>query len=66
MTKYKEKFERMRIAGKLASRTLDMLTNFIKPGISTDKIDQLAFDYIKDNVIRLLNFIGDLKVSVPL
>ena len=49
MTKYEEKFERMRIAGKLASRTLDMLTDFIKPGISTDKIDQLAFDFIKDN-----------------
>ena len=38
MTKYKEKFEKMRIAGNLASRTLDMLTGFIKPGISTDKI----------------------------
>ena len=49
MTKYKEKFERMRIAGKLASRTLDMLTDFIKPGISTDKIDQLAYDFIRDN-----------------
>ena len=49
MTKYKEKFERMRIAGKLASRTLDMLVDFIKPGISTDKIDQLAYDFIRDN-----------------
>ena len=49
MTKYKEKFERMRIAGKLASNTLDMLKDFIKPGVSTDKIDQLAFDFIKDN-----------------
>ena len=42
MTKYKEKFEKMRVAGNLASKTLDMLINFIKPGISTDKIDQLA------------------------
>ena len=49
MTKYKEKFEKMRIAGNLASRTLDMLTDFIKPGISTSKIDLLAFDFIKDN-----------------
>ena len=49
MTKYKEKFEKMRIAGNLASRTLDMLTDFIKPGISTDKIDQLGFEFIKDN-----------------
>ena len=49
MTDYKEKFEKMRIAGNLASRTLDMLTDFIKPGISTSKIDLLAFDFIKDN-----------------
>ena len=26
MTDYKEKFEKMRVAGKLASKTLDMLT----------------------------------------
>ena len=26
MTDYKEKFEKMRIAGKLAAKTLDMLT----------------------------------------
>ena len=49
MTKYKDKFDKMRVAGNLASRTLDMLTEFIKPGISTDKIDQLAYDFIKDN-----------------
>ena len=42
MTDYKEKFEKMRVGGKLASRTLDMLTGYIKPGISTDKID-IAF-----------------------
>ena len=49
MIKYKEKFEKMRVAGNLASKTLDMLTDFIKPGISTDKIDQLAYEFIKDN-----------------
>ena len=49
MTKFKEKFDKMRVAGNLASRTLDMLTEFIKPGISTDKIDKLAYDFIKDN-----------------
>ncbi len=44
-----EKFEKMRIAGKLAARTLDMLTNFIKPGISTEQIDKISFEFIKDN-----------------
>ncbi len=46
---YKEKFERMRIAGNLASQTLDMLTEFIKPGISTDEIDKISYEFIKDN-----------------
>ncbi len=50
MTKsYSEKFNKMREAGKLASRTLDMLTDYIKPGISTDKIDQLSYEFIRDN-----------------
>ena len=49
MNNYSEKFERMRAAGNLASRTLDMLIEYIKPGISTEKIDQLAYEFIKDN-----------------
>ena len=46
---YLEKFEKMKVAGKLASSTLDMLTNYIKPGVSTEKIDQLGYEFIKDN-----------------
>ena len=49
MSNYSEKFEKMRIAGKLASNTLDMITDHIKPGISTEKIDNLCFEYIRDN-----------------
>jgi len=49
MNNYSEKFEKMRIAGKLAAETLDMLTGFIKPGISTDEIDKLGYEFIKDN-----------------
>ena len=39
----------MRIAGKLASQTLDMLTDFIKPGISTHEIDKIGYEFIRDN-----------------
>ena len=46
---YLEKFEKMRIAGKLASKTLDMITEYVKPGISTDKIDQMCHEFIRDN-----------------
>ena len=49
MNNYSEKFEKMRIAGKLAANTLDMITEYIKPGISTEKIDRLCFEYIRDN-----------------
>ena len=49
MNNYKEKFEKMRIAGNLAARTLDMLTENIKEGISTDFIDKLGYEFIRDN-----------------
>ena len=49
MSNYKEKFEKMRIAGHLAARTLDMLTENIKEGISTDHIDKLGYEFIRDN-----------------
>ena len=46
---YLEKFEKMRIAGRLAANTLDMLTENIKEGISTDFIDKLGYEFIRDN-----------------
>ena len=49
MNDYKEKFEKMKVAGNLAAKTLDMLTDEIKIGISTDKIDKLGYEFIKDN-----------------
>ena len=49
MSDYKEKFEKMKIAGNLASKTLDMLTGEIKAGVSTNKIDKLGYEYIRDN-----------------
>ena len=49
MNNYSEKFEKMRLAGNLAARTLDMLTDHIKIGISTDYIDKLGYEFIRDN-----------------
>ena len=49
MTDYKEKFEKMRVAGKLAAQTLDMLTVEIKEGVTTDYIDKLGYEFIRDN-----------------
>ena len=49
MSDYLEKFEKMKVAGKLAAKTLDMLTENIKEGISTAYIDKLGYEFIRDN-----------------
>lgn len=36
----------MRIAGRLASEVLDMLTAHVKPGVTTEQLDKLAHDMI--------------------
>ena len=46
---YSEKFEKMKIAGRLAANTLDMLSENIKEGVSTDFIDKLGYEFIRDN-----------------
>ena len=48
MNSYSEKFEKMHIAGNLAAGTLDMITDYIEPGISTNKVDKLCYEYIRD------------------
>jgi methionyl aminopeptidase len=42
-------FEGMRKAGRLVAECLDMLTAEVQPGISTDRIDQLVFDFAMDH-----------------
>lgn len=39
-------FEGMRAAGRLAAETLDYITPFVKPGVTTGELDKLAYDYI--------------------
>ncbi|MCF8170134.1 MAG: type I methionyl aminopeptidase [Methylotenera sp.] len=36
----------MRLAGRLASEVLDYLTPHVQPGVTTNALDKLAFDYI--------------------
>ena len=38
--------ELMRIAGRLASEVLDLLTPHVKPGVSTEKLDHIAHEHI--------------------
>ena len=41
-----EDIEKMRIAGKLAAEVLEMITPFVKPGVSTGELDKLCYDHI--------------------
>ena len=45
---YKEAFEKTKKAGEIAARALDEVSKIIKPGIQTDTIDKLCYEYIKD------------------
>ena len=47
--KNQEEIKKMRIAGKLAAEVLEMITPFVKPGISTEKLDDICHDYIVEN-----------------
>ena len=46
---YKESFEQLKIAGGLAADTLDEITSYVVPGVTTDKLDNICYEYIKDN-----------------
>ncbi len=38
--------EKMRVAGRLAAEVLEMLVPHVKPGISTEELDRLAYEHI--------------------
>ena len=45
----KEAFEKTKIAGSIAAGALDQVKKIIKPGISTNKIDKICYEYIFDH-----------------
>ena len=44
-----EAFEGTRVAGKIAAGALDEVAKIIKPGITTNQIDNLCYEFINDN-----------------
>ena len=44
--KTKEEIEKIRVASKLATQVLDMIQEFVVPGITTEELDSLCHDYI--------------------
>jgi len=41
-----EEIELMRIAGRLASEVLDIVTPYVKPGVTTEELDRICHDHI--------------------
>ena len=46
---YKEAFKKTKVAGSIAAGALDEVNKIIKPGISTEQIDKLCYEYINDH-----------------
>ena len=44
-----QSFEKVREAGSVASGALDEVYKIIKPGISTDEIDNICYEFLNDN-----------------
>lgn len=41
-----EQIEKMRVAGLLAAQVLDMIADYVKPGITTAELDKICHDYM--------------------
>lgn len=44
-----EEIQKMRVAGRLAAEVLEMIEPFVKPGISTQEIDEICHRYIVEH-----------------
>ncbi len=56
-----DEIEKMRVAGKLASNVLVMIEPHVKPGITTDELNQICHDFIvneQDAIPAPLNYKG--------
>lgn len=42
-------FAGMRKAGQLTAQALDILTEYVEPGVPTAKLDQIAYEFARDN-----------------
>ena len=41
-----EEIEKMRVAGRLAAEVLEMIGEYVKPGVTTEELNQICHDYI--------------------
>ena len=48
--KSKKDIEKMKIAGRKAASVLEMLDDHVKPGVTTEELDQIAFKFITEEL----------------
>ena len=56
-----EEQDKMRTAGRLAAEVLDMIGDYVKPGVTTDELNRICHDYItrvQDAIPAPLNYRG--------
>ena len=56
-----EQIEKMRIAGRMAAETLEMITPFVKEGVSTEELNSICHDHIVNKLDAIpapLNYNG--------
>ena len=46
---YRENFEKSKMAGEIAAKTLDEVKKIVRPGVRTDEIDKLCYEFINDH-----------------
>jgi methionyl aminopeptidase len=46
IVKTPEEIEKMRVAGRLAAEVLEMIGEYVAPGVSTEELDRICHDYI--------------------
>ena len=59
--KTESEITKMRVAGRLASEVLDMIEEYVKPGITTAELDSICHDYMvnqQDAIPACLNYRG--------
>ena len=50
MIKNIEEIEKMRLAGNLASKVLVMIEEYVKPGVTTQELNDICHDYIVNDL----------------
>ena len=48
--KSKKDIEKMKIAGRKAANVLEMLTEYVVPGVTTGELDDIAFKFITEEL----------------